>query len=189
MNWFIILARTPQFSEKENSPVFWERYFNLSSFCQEKSWCVCMCVWWNRNQEIFICRFNGELKLWELKLKSSLDWLQAASMGFPGELESTGPQDSISLWHLLVSDEAMFWHSVCWTFSQDSYEACRNLVPVEKVVYNVLDHLEKLFGWSFLCILFNRTNLNAYPGLREIHESLQTGNSFSYLHFAVKFCL
>uniref|UniRef100_A0A8C2MYK4 RIKEN cDNA A630001G21 gene n=1 Tax=Cricetulus griseus TaxID=10029 RepID=A0A8C2MYK4_CRIGR len=63
----------------------------------------------------------------------------------------------------------------------DSYEACRNLVPVEKVVYNVLDHLEKLFGWSFLCILFNRTNLNAYPGLREIHESLQTELEDNYL--------
>ncbi|CAO2625238.1 Nuclear body protein SP140, partial [Lemmus lemmus] len=62
---------------------------------------------------------------------------------------------------------------------QDSYEACRNLVPVEKVVYKILDNLEKLFGWSFLCTLFNRTNLKAYPGLREIHKNLETGNFFS----------
>uniref|UniRef100_A0A8C8W0N2 RIKEN cDNA A630001G21 gene n=1 Tax=Peromyscus maniculatus bairdii TaxID=230844 RepID=A0A8C8W0N2_PERMB len=64
-----------------------------------------------------------------------------------------------------------------------SYEAYRNLVPVENVVYNVLDHLEKLPDWSFLCTLFNRTNLDAYPGLREIHKSLETGNSFSHLPF------
>ncbi|XP_036029437.1 nuclear autoantigen Sp-100-like [Onychomys torridus] len=63
----------------------------------------------------------------------------------------------------------------------DSYEACRNLVPVENVVYNVLDHLEKFSGWSFLCILFNRTNLNAYPGLREIHKSLETELQDKYL--------
>ncbi|CAO2625237.1 Nuclear body protein SP140 [Lemmus lemmus] len=63
----------------------------------------------------------------------------------------------------------------------DSYEACRNLVPVEKVVYKILDNLEKLFGWSFLCTLFNRTNLKAYPGLREIHKNLETELEDKYL--------
>lgn len=62
-----------------------------------------------------------------------------------------------------------------------SYEAYRNLVPVENVVYNVLDHLEKLPDWSFLCTLFNRTNLDAYPGLREIHKSLETELQDKYL--------
>ncbi|KAL6070161.1 hypothetical protein STEG23_009636 [Scotinomys teguina] len=63
----------------------------------------------------------------------------------------------------------------------DAYEACRNLVPVENVVYNVLDHLEKLSGWSFLCTLFNRTNLNAYPGLREIRKNVETELEDMYL--------
>lgn len=63
----------------------------------------------------------------------------------------------------------------------DSYEACRNSVPAEKVVYKILDNLEKPFGWSFLCTLFNRTNLKAYPGLREIHKNLETELEDKYL--------
>lgn len=56
-------------------------------------------------------------------------------------------------------------------------------------MYKILDNLEKLFGWSFLCTLFSRTNLKAYPGLREIHKNLETGNFFSHFPFVVKFYL
>uniref|UniRef100_A0A8C6G9N8 RIKEN cDNA A630001G21 gene n=1 Tax=Mus spicilegus TaxID=10103 RepID=A0A8C6G9N8_MUSSI len=56
----------------------------------------------------------------------------------------------------------------------DSYEACRNSVPIVKVVYNVLSHLERLSDSSFLWTLFNRVNLKEYPALREIHKSLGT---------------
>ncbi|XP_032755487.1 nuclear body protein SP140-like protein [Rattus rattus] len=56
----------------------------------------------------------------------------------------------------------------------DSYEACGNSIPVEKVVYNVLSHLEKLPDPSFLWALFNRVNLKEYPALREIYKSLET---------------
>nr|XP_056840604.1 nuclear body protein SP140-like protein isoform X3 [Rattus norvegicus] len=56
----------------------------------------------------------------------------------------------------------------------DSYEACGNSIPVEKVVYNVLSHLEKLPDPSFLWVLFNRVNLKEYPALREIYKSLET---------------
>ncbi|XP_028645387.1 nuclear autoantigen Sp-100-like isoform X1 [Grammomys surdaster] len=59
-------------------------------------------------------------------------------------------------------------------FNEDSYEACRNLVPIEKVVYNVLSHLEKLSDPSFLWALFNRVNLKEYPALREIRKNLET---------------
>ncbi|XP_017176680.1 uncharacterized protein LOC319997 isoform X2 [Mus musculus] len=56
----------------------------------------------------------------------------------------------------------------------DSYEACRNSVPIVEVVYNVLSHLERLSDSSFLWALFNRVNLKEYPALREIHKSLGT---------------
>ncbi|XP_056840603.1 sp110 nuclear body protein isoform X2 [Rattus norvegicus] len=59
----------------------------------------------------------------------------------------------------------------------DSYEACGNSIPVEKVVYNVLSHLEKLPDPSFLWVLFNRVNLKEYPALREIYKSLETGTN------------
>ncbi|XP_056840607.1 nuclear autoantigen Sp-100 isoform X5 [Rattus norvegicus] len=59
-------------------------------------------------------------------------------------------------------------------FNEDSYEACGNSIPVEKVVYNVLSHLEKLPDPSFLWVLFNRVNLKEYPALREIYKSLET---------------
>ncbi|EDL75557.1 similar to Nuclear autoantigen Sp-100 (Speckled 100 kDa) (predicted), isoform CRA_a [Rattus norvegicus] len=62
----------------------------------------------------------------------------------------------------------------------DSYEACGNSIPVEKVVYNVLSHLEKLPDPSFLWVLFNRVNLKEYPALREIYKSLETGRDKLY---------
>ncbi|XP_063124236.1 sp110 nuclear body protein isoform X7 [Rattus norvegicus] len=62
-------------------------------------------------------------------------------------------------------------------FNEDSYEACGNSIPVEKVVYNVLSHLEKLPDPSFLWVLFNRVNLKEYPALREIYKSLETGTN------------
>ncbi|XP_036092062.1 nuclear body protein SP140-like protein [Rousettus aegyptiacus] len=61
--------------------------------------------------------------------------------------------------------------------SEQSYqhflEACRNLVPVERVMYNVLSEIEKTFDKTFLKALFSRVNLNAYPGLREIYRDFQ----------------
>ncbi|XP_013828688.2 PREDICTED: sp110 nuclear body protein isoform X6 [Capra hircus] len=48
---------------------------------------------------------------------------------------------------------------------RESMEAWENLVPLCRVVYNILTQLEKTFSLSFLKILFSRINLKAYPNL------------------------
>ncbi|XP_073928049.1 nuclear body protein SP140 isoform X5 [Castor canadensis] len=50
-------------------------------------------------------------------------------------------------------------------------ESCRNLIPVARVMYDVLSELEKKFDLSLLKVLFSRTNLIAYPDLKEILRS------------------
>ncbi|XP_036092054.1 nuclear body protein SP140-like isoform X2 [Rousettus aegyptiacus] len=61
--------------------------------------------------------------------------------------------------------------------SEQSYqhflEACRNLVPVERVMYDVLSEIEKTFDKTFLKALFSRVNLKAYPDLHEIYRDFQ----------------
>ncbi|KAM8791700.1 uncharacterized protein V5649_008783 [Rhynchonycteris naso] len=52
-------------------------------------------------------------------------------------------------------------------------EACRNLVPMETVAYNVLSELEKTFDTTVLNTLFSKVNLKAYPDLLEVCRSFQ----------------
>ncbi|XP_047577238.1 sp110 nuclear body protein isoform X2 [Lutra lutra] len=54
------------------------------------------------------------------------------------------------------------------TMYRESLEACRNQVPVPRVVYNILTHLEKTFSLSILKTLFSRINLREYPSLTTI---------------------
>ncbi|XP_072652724.1 sp110 nuclear body protein isoform X6 [Canis lupus baileyi] len=54
------------------------------------------------------------------------------------------------------------------TMYRESMEAYRNKVPIPRVVYNILTHLEKTFNLSFLEILFSQINLYEYPNLKTI---------------------
>lgn len=56
---------------------------------------------------------------------------------------------------------------------KESQEACRNLVPLSKVVHNVLTRLEQTFHPSMLLTLFSQVNLREYPGLVAVFKSFR----------------
>ena len=62
-------------------------------------------------------------------------------------------------------------------------EACENLVPLSRVVYNILTQLEKTFSLSFLKILFSQINLNEYPNLITTLNSFTRGMRLLFLNF------
>uniref|UniRef100_A0A8C3YDL4 HSR domain-containing protein n=1 Tax=Catagonus wagneri TaxID=51154 RepID=A0A8C3YDL4_9CETA len=60
------------------------------------------------------------------------------------------------------------------TLYRESLEACRNLVPLPRVVYNILTKLETTFSLSFLEMLFGQINLHEYPSLMTILKSFKS---------------
>uniref|UniRef100_A0A8C0LFI5 HSR domain-containing protein n=1 Tax=Canis lupus dingo TaxID=286419 RepID=A0A8C0LFI5_CANLU len=67
-----------------------------------------------------------------------------------------------------------------------SQEAHRNLIPVEKVAYDVLCCLEKTFDRSLLQVLFSRVHLKEYPALIHVLGIFKNGNQYSPLPFRVQ---
>ncbi|XP_038939332.1 sp110 nuclear body protein isoform X3 [Rattus norvegicus] len=62
---------------------------------------------------------------------------------------------------------------------KESLEACQNLVPLSKVVHNILTSLEQTFDPSMLLILFSKVNLREYPSLGAICRSFRNvGNAY-----------
>ncbi|OBS64280.1 hypothetical protein A6R68_07178, partial [Neotoma lepida] len=60
---------------------------------------------------------------------------------------------------------------------QDSQEKCQNLVPVAKVVYDILSDLQNKFSLSLLEVIFSTTHLKAYPDLKETVSFLDASDS------------
>lgn len=56
---------------------------------------------------------------------------------------------------------------------KESLQACQNLVPVSRVVHNVLTSLERTFHPSLLLTLFSQVNLREYPSLGAIFRSFK----------------
>lgn len=51
---------------------------------------------------------------------------------------------------------------------QECQETCKNLVPVDRVVYDILSDVQKKFSRDLLKVIFSNVHLKTYPDLQEI---------------------
>ena len=70
----------------------------------------------------------------------------------------------------------------CIHYFKEYQETCKNLVPVERVVYDVLSNVQKKFSRDLLKVIFSKTHLKAYPDLKEtLKHFFLNGNYSSHL--------
>ncbi|KAH0514033.1 Nuclear body protein SP140 [Microtus ochrogaster] len=60
-------------------------------------------------------------------------------------------------------------------------QSCENLIPPERVVYDILSDLQNEFSLSLLKVIFCATHLKAYPDLKETLRNFPGGNYSSHL--------
>ncbi|KAK7809109.1 hypothetical protein U0070_012203, partial [Myodes glareolus] len=60
---------------------------------------------------------------------------------------------------------------------QNSQQSCENLIPPERVVYDILSDLQNEFSLSLLKVIFSATHLKAYPDLKETLRNFPDGSS------------
>ena len=70
----------------------------------------------------------------------------------------------------------------CIHYFKEYQETCKNLVPVERVVYDILSNVQKKFSRDLLKVIFSKTHLKAYPDLKEtLKHFFLYGNYSSHL--------
>ena len=70
----------------------------------------------------------------------------------------------------------------CIHYFKEYQETCKNLVPVERVVYDILSNVQKKFSRDLLKVIFSKTHLKAYPDLKEtLKHFFLNGNYSSHL--------
>ena len=70
----------------------------------------------------------------------------------------------------------------CIPYFKEYQETCRNLLPVERVVYDILSNVQKKFSRDLLKVIFSKTHLKAYPDLKEtLKHFFLNGNYSSHL--------
>ncbi|XP_049979757.1 nuclear body protein SP140-like protein isoform X2 [Alexandromys fortis] len=56
-------------------------------------------------------------------------------------------------------------------------QSCENLIPPERVVYDILSDLQNEFSLSLLKVIFSATHLKAYPDLKETLRNFPDGSN------------